>query len=598
MLRKARLIAPLVRSLLLGAVLLPATLVTSSALVGCRDENDPQTHVDELKDPAKQPLAIKRLIQFYEDALQRDKKDKNGPAVKALLDKIIEPLNNVCLDAAVKDRTRSTLVKFLAELRDPRTEACLKKTLEDYKPDSTEEDVQNVLRTVAALQMKSLAPQVMKVFTTMEFARPKANLMKLDVTNAVLAVTGTPQEEEFLKLIDKPMDPTNQQAAANEAFWQTVSVRALGEMKSEKAIRPLIKLILTPTKAPVATTALVALVKVGKASIGPAEKVLNGEDTELVKYAEEQALLGVQKDKDGKIPDSAKKAAAKVHIQTAAQILGALGSEGSIQPLITASEKAGEDAQTKVILALTLTQLPRSTPAVDLWKKTFESVKYDLEIDAGPAKELLADGASDFFDPSLASYLVKATTEGDAKKVEAGEIDPVRSVALVAAVKVMKLDQVAEVDTLANTKATIDEEGGKKKETTVGKTFEKELKQAKELLTNCKESVDCYFAALTNKDNQSKDKQFTAIKAAYMVGILGKDADRGKLVDAMPDLTNDAVRLTALKALKILTPKGDNAAADKLLSYFTKAEEAKDENLVSDYRIFIQTAAQLRARAQ
>jgi hypothetical protein len=597
MLRKARLIAPLLRSLLLGAVVVPAMLVTATTVTGCRDENDPMTHVDELKDPGKQPLAIKRLIQFYEDALQKDKKDKNGPNVKALLDKIIEPLNNVCLDTNVKDRTRSTLVKFLAELRDKRAEACLKKTLEDYKPDTNEEDVQNVMRTVAAVgELKSLAPQVMKVFTTMEFSRPKANLMKKDVTDAVLAVTDKAQEDELLAMIEKPIPSDNQQANANESFWQIVAVRALSNMKSEKAVRPFIKLILTPSKGAVANTALVGLVRIGKASIGPTEKLLKGEDTELVKHSEAEQLAGAAKDpKTGKPSEADVKLAGKAHIGTAAQILGSLGSEGSIAPLLSAVDAVKDDPATKVIIALTITQLPRSSQSVEAFKKVYEEVKLDLDVAGNPAKEALANTASDFFDASMASYLVKSSLE---LKGEAGEIDPVRSVALVTATKVMKLDQVAEVEALYNTKAVIEEDGGKKKDTTVGKTFEKEFAQSKELLTNCKDSVDCYFAALTNKDNQAIAKQFTAIKAAYMIGVLGKEGDRAKLADAFPEITNGAVLATAMKALKILTPKGDPALADKVEGLFTKAEEAKDEDLQKRFRDFPLVAAQLRARAQ
>ncbi len=597
MLRKARLIAPLLRSLLLGAVVVPAMLVTATTVTGCRDENDPMTHVDELKDPGKQPLAIKRLIQFYEDALQKDKKDKNGPNVKALLDKVIEPLTNVCLDTNVKDRTRSTLVKFLSELRDKRTEACLKKTLEDYKPDTNEEDVQNVMRTVAAVdEMKSLAPQVMKVFTTMETSRPKANLLQRDVLRAVLAVAEKPQEDELLALLEKPIPTDNQQSNLNERFWQTVAVSALAAMKSEKAVRPFIKVILTPSKAAVADTALVGLVRIGKASIGPTEKLLKGEDTELVKHSEAEQLAGAPKDpKTGKPSEADVKAAGKAHIGAAAQILGALGSEGSTAPLLSAIDAVKDDPATKVLIALTITQLPRSSEAVEAFKKVYEEVKLDLDIGVNPAKEALAKTGSDFFESSMASYLVKNSLE---LKGEAGEIDPVRAAALVTATKVMKVDQVSEVETLYNTKATIEEDGGKKKETTVGKTFEKEFAQSKELLTNCKDSVDCYFAALTNKDNQAIAKEFTGIKAAYMIGVLGKEADRQKLADAFPEITNGAVLATSMKALKILTPKGDVALADKVEALFTKAEEAKDEDLQRRFKNCPLLAAQLRARAQ
>ena len=83
-----------------------------------------------------------------------------------------------------------------------------------------------------------------------------------------------------------------------------------------------------------------------------------------------------------------------------------------------------------------------------------------------------------------------------------------------------------------------------------------------------------------------------------MIGVLGKDADRAKLVDALPKLSNDLVRGTALKALEAITPKGDAAIADKLNALFDKAEEAKDDKLMADYKMCVETAARLRSRAQ
>jgi hypothetical protein len=595
MLRKDRRFAPLARSLMLGLVISSTTLGSAMTLAGCRDEDDPMTHAEDLADPNRQAMAIKRLDQFYQDAMAKDKKDRNGPNVKPLLEKIVEPLTKVCLDEKVKDRTRAQLVKLLADMRHPKADACLKKTLDDFKPDTNEDDVVNVVRAVTAMNNKTLANEVIRVYQTMEFSRPKAKLIAKEVTTAVLALADKSHEDLFIKALEKPFDPANQQAMQNEAFWQTVAARALGELKSEKAAKPLLQIVINPSKGPIASTALVAMVKIGKASIAPAEALLNGSDAEMVKFSIAEQLKGAQKDTNGKIAESATKAAEKAHISTAAQVLGALGSEGSIKPLLSAQEKAGEDASTKVIIALVLSLLPRNEEALNAFKKTYEESKLDLDTVAGPAREILAERASDFFDASIASWLVKNSAE---LKGEAAELDPIRSIALVSATKVMKADQVAEVQTLFDTKAFIEEEGGKKKETQIGKAFEKEFKQAKDLVNNCKENVDCYFSALTLDENQGKDKQFTAIKAAYMIGVLGKDADRAKLVDALPKLSNDLVRGTALKALEAITPKGDAAIADKLNALFDKAEEAKDDKLMGDYKMCVETAARLRSRAQ
>src|SRR5690348_2500718 len=97
--RSARRITPLLRSLLLGAQIqrtpLAGVLAASAAMLamgtvaGCADENDPATHVNKLSDPATRTAAVNRLIQFFEDAMTRDKSDRNGPTVKPLLDSIL-----------------------------------------------------------------------------------------------------------------------------------------------------------------------------------------------------------------------------------------------------------------------------------------------------------------------------------------------------------------------------------------------------------------------------------------------------------------------------------------------------------------------------
>src|SRR5262249_50069499 len=112
MLRSARTIAPLVRALLFTTAGVAAASAASVGLVGCNDENAPETWVKKLDDPIQRPAAIKRLIQFFEDAMTRANKDRNDANVKALLDKIIEPLTKTYVDGNLDDRTRIELIKF------------------------------------------------------------------------------------------------------------------------------------------------------------------------------------------------------------------------------------------------------------------------------------------------------------------------------------------------------------------------------------------------------------------------------------------------------------------------------------------------------
>lgn len=599
MLRKARLIAPLLRSLLMGAAIVPGLVLGGSVLAGCEDENAPETWVKKLKEPTEQRTAIKKLLQMYADEESKDKKDPNKPNVKAILDVIMEPLVETCLDEKVKDQDRSKLVKFMADTRDPRALKCLQKTLDDYKPDTNEDDVTNVLIAVSHMKAKELLPQVMKVFTTMEFARPKAKPMGAHVIKAFKTIGDKSLEEDFLKLLEPPIDNESGPTAVNQGFWQQTAVYMLGEIQSEKAVKPLLKVLLTPSKAPLGSYALLSLVKIGKPAIPASEALLKGEDADLLKYSEEEQLKVAQKDTNGKIPEHAAKAAKKAYLPIAAQVLGNFGSEASTAPLLSALEKAGDDSETKTIIALQLPQLPKSQASIDAYKKVYEETKLDTEVPGlGGAKENLVASVSEFYEPSLTPWLVKTAID---LKGDASEIDPVRGYSFVAAVKLMQPDQVAEVETLAATKAVTmvaDEKTGqeKKKDTTVGESYKEQFASAKKVLEACKTDVKCFMTAATNEDNHKKENQFTAIKALYMVGMLGTDAERDQLVDQITKIDNNEVRNAALVVIQKLTPKDGGKVADKLEGYFDKAEELKDTEKMQQYNVFLQLAAKLRAR--
>lgn len=598
MLRKARQIAPLLRSLLLGAAVASGVVVSGSALVGCEDENAPETQVKYLKDPAKQRQAIKHLLQMYADAESKDKKSDDKPNVKALLDKIMVPLNEACLDDKVKDQDRSKLVKFMADTRDPRGEPCLKKTLEDYKPDTNEDDVTNVLIAVAAAKMTGLQPQVMKVFQTMEFARPKGKPLGPHVIKALKLIADKSNEDTFLKLIEPEIPQENSPTAVNQGFWQQTSCYMLGHLKSEKAVKPLLKVLLSPAKGPLGTYALLSLVKIGKPAIGPTEALLKGEDAELLKYSEEETLKVTEKDQNGKIPEAAQKAAKKAYLPLAAQVLGNFGSEESASPLLSALEKVGDDASAKTIIALQLTQVPKSQATMDAYKKVYEETKLETEVPGiGAAKEALAARSSEFYDPSFTSWLVKTSAD---LKGENSEIDPVRAVAFTAAVKLMTSEQIADVEGLKNTKAVTevqDEKGQtKKKDTTVGEGYKTQFDAAKAVLGVCTADVKCFLAQATDDKNHTPEKQFTAIKALYMVGMLGKEAERDQLVEHVKDVKASDVKNLMLLVIDKLTPKNGAAVGDKLEAYFDKAEEQKDTEKMQQYNVFLQLAAKLRSR--
>lgn len=595
----ARKIAPLLRSLLLGAAPVhvgwaATALLATTSLVACADEDDPATHVKRLEDPAQAPAAVKRLIQFFEDAMTRDKKDLAGPTVKPLLDTIVEPMTKLCQGDSLNERTKSSLVKFLSDARDPRAIPCFKKVLEDYKPNTNEEDVRWVARAATQMDAKDLADPMLKVFTTIKVAEPKAATIYRDVHDAVLALANPSYESTAISLIEKPIDKStaDMKTLKNEVFWQITAAEILGKLKSEKAIEPLMKMVLSPNKADTAATAVAALIKIGKPVIGPATALLNGENKALVEYSTTENLMGAQKGTDGKIPEATRKLAEKAHIATAAIILATIGREEATPVLVGALGKT-EDNQTKAILARELTKLPRTAETVETFKTTFEKLPMDTMIPPGQgAKEALLEGATTFFDASLVPWMVKT---GNDAKGEAQDVDAVRGATLLSAAKLAKADQMGELDSLANQRTAPGADG---KASTVGKAYEKELKMTKELLDACKDNVECYVGKVAEGDNQEKERQFVGIKAAYMIGVLGNADVKDKVVAVLPKVRNAAVRFVTVSALDALSPKGDPALADKLQKMVDEAEEKKDQEMITANSPLGTVIGRLRARAQ
>src|SRR5690606_19424180 len=120
MFRKARIVGQALRSLLLGSAAITVVAGSSVVMVGCADENKPETWVKRLDDPVRRPAAVKRLVQFFNDAMTRANKDRENPRVKELLDKTVEPLTKVYESGNLDERTRIELLQHLADTRDPR----------------------------------------------------------------------------------------------------------------------------------------------------------------------------------------------------------------------------------------------------------------------------------------------------------------------------------------------------------------------------------------------------------------------------------------------------------------------------------------------
>ena len=594
--RSVRTLPPtllMLRSLLIGAVTVSGVAVAGSALVSCADENDPETHVSKLKDPGTRPQAVNRLVQFFEDAMTKDNKNREGPAVKPILDKIVGPMNDTCVAGDLDERTQSKIVKFLSDARDPRGEACLVKVLKDFKPEGgAEEDARWAARAVGAMKLKGASGPLMETFIKLRPSKlKKVPELYRDVRDAMVALLDPAWESQLIERLNRPInDRKDVGNLKDEMFWQITSAELLGMLKSNNAVKPLIKAVISPMKADVAATAVNALIKIGKPAIAPTLAVLKSEDKEIIEYSKVENLKGVQPGTDNKPPASAVKAAETAHVGAAAIILATIGRGEAAGPMIEAMDKS--DDLSRAIIARELAKLPGSPETVKAFQSAFEKTPLSLSIPPGAgARESLLESAVTFFDPSFTPWIVR-TAQG--MKGEESDIAPIREASLLASAKLMTADQIGVVDGLYNAKVT----GADGKSGTLGKGFEKEYKIAKDLLAACSDKVECYLAKLAEPASQAEETQFQGIKSAYMVGVLGSPDVRKKLIDLMPKLSNAAVRFVAVSVIDHFSPKGDKAIADQLQKIVDDAESSKDANKMTNNAPFKTIIYRLNARAQ
>lgn len=616
MLRKAPRIAPLLAALarpvvtaahpLAGALL--ATTVVVGATACSENESDPMTHVARLNESAKQTKAVETLVSMTAHALSDDKGDRSGTHYKGLIDKIIEPLNKICVDNKMTESARPQVIKLLADTWDVRAAPCLNKVLSEWTQGTGDTEALQIFRGVAGSKMPELADNTMTAFSKLKFSDAQQDNLFRDVQAAAGAVAGKSHAKMLLELLDKPI-PTEKdgkkpdpKAVANQVYWQVNAMTMLGKMKEESAIKPIVKVLLTPSKSAIGqmnTAALIALARMGTAVLKVASPLIsNGAEVQdLIDFstAERKALIPANAKKEDR--EKAEKQAGKEHISVAADLLANIGTSEAIDPLLKALE--GADDQTKAVIALKLPGLPKSDKTVNAYKQVFESIKIDTALpNYNPARNAMFSASSAFFDSSLVPWLLAQATSKDLKPSEsfqAADIEDYQRAALESAFTLMTIEQMPDVQKLYDIKTA----DGK---STIGKAYEDPYNYSKFILDECKSDVDCYIKKLTDPKYQKdpiavkegekdmpekgkphdewnkahKENVIAAVKASVMIAVLGKPEVKAKLIEILPTIQNSGLKDRVLRLITFFSPNGDKDSAAKLQAIVDKLEEAKD----------------------
>ncbi len=552
----------------------------SAGVLGCQDESQPEYWVEKLEDNAWRVRAIKQLDQFYEDAVTRANQAGDSPEVKALTDKIVVPLTTTYVDQYdnLDEKARHRLIKLLATLRDPRTEPALTKAMGEFAQKGRGgEDLKWAARAVADMKMASGADELIGAYAKLRADSEEGGPVYRDLNAAMLEMA----DKSWTKpLIDKlepnlelpKQDEKNKEKITefrNQQFWQTTAAQVLGAIGDPAAVDPLLKVLLDPAKANLHADAVVSLVKLGKPAVARATQLLAGEDKEMVDLAVLKArkAAGLATLSPTDAP----------HVRTAAIVLGTLGHPSAGPALIAALGREQNEAN-KAVLLRELTKLPGTPEIKRAFQAGFSELPPDAVLPPGqPAQQALAEFATSFFDPEFVPWLLQ-----EAAKVKGD--DDTKSALLVAAIKLMVPEQVAAVG------AAVEKHGSE---------IEKAVfAEAAGVVKSCGKEVACYFDAATKSANQEDKTQFIAIKAAYMLGILGNEKVRDDLVAGVDPISNAAVRFTAAKVIDHLSPKGSASAADELQKLVDANVKRGDRDKMAGDAPIKQVIYRLRSRAQ
>ena len=585
MLRSTRTTAALIRSLLLGTATTFALGGMTATIVGCKDESQPDYWVEKLSDQKWRPRAVKRLQQFFEDAATRANKDLTNPEVKALLDKIIGPLTDTYVNAYadMDTKTRVTLIKLLADFRDPRAEPALKKAFEEFaaRPREAKDDadIKWAIRAQTDLKLPGLAGPVLAAFQKLKAHTMLGGITYKDYTKGMVVTADKSWTAPLIKMLEpeivRPKSAKERDkidVLKDQQFWQITAAQVLGELKDPQAVEPLIKVILDPGKADIAATAIIALVKIGKPAVDRGLKLIKDEDEKLKTFH----LGKVQKATKAKKPPKD-----NPHVRMGAIILGSIGNSAAESGMIEVLKKTEKLGQ-KAVIARELARLPPTSATKAAFKEAFLALKVDTTIPdtRGNALATLCEALGSLYDADMVPWLLETVDN-----LKGGDEDKkaVQAVAVTTATKLMKPGQVKMVSEYV-------EKWGTKIEKDAFKLAEKVVKA-------CQDKAACYLAQIEKSENQDKKTQFAGITAGYQIGLHGDAKAVDGIIERLDAIDNAAVRHVASQTIDYLSPKGNKAAADDIDKIIEKNIKSADKRKAMADNTLKQVMYRIRSRA-
>lgn len=513
------------------------------------EEEDPVTHLDRLADPGRRDVALGKLITLVESAVSQDGGNRKGPHAGPLLDEIAGPLADFAVNTKLPVASRAKLLRLLAESRHPEAAKALVAAVAGHELDAepatpVDAAMSYVLDAVADMKLEQAREPAFRLFKTLRVHWKKASIEGLSssLERAIIALADPAWEAELIAMLERPVNPAGEvNPWLDERYRQRVAARVLGKLGSANAIEPLLKVVLSPLKVDIAPAAVDALVRIGKPAATAATDVLAGGQEQLVAFSQQQHRAAAASEA-GNVGG---RSAEAVRIAAAAVVLASIGRADSVEAVLEAMDQTDDVGKGQIALALPL--LPASEETLKRFKAVAEATPLDLNITLrhhGVAA--LFDAAPEFFDPQLTPWMVE---QAIGLRGTDTALAPFRETALLAAMRLCTHEQLPEVDRLA--------------ELITREKYAMDDAASRQLLMTCRQKVDCYHQALEQHGTETK-APFVALKAATMIGVHGKAADKPAIVARIAKVQAIELRRVLVAALVRLSPTGDSKLAAEL----------------------------------
>jgi hypothetical protein len=553
-----------------------AVLGSAVTLLACDDENDPKTWVKRLDDPAQRANAIKRLTQFYEDGMTKASNNAQAPEIKQLLDTIVDPLAKVYTQGELDDKTRVDLMKFLAETHDPRTQPAIAKALKNFEMGKTDDEVRVSCESISAMSKsdvkldQNVLDELWNLFAKFQLSKTTSQRLYQALHDAVRNVHEKSYGDKAIDKLKAPVAEGVDSQKDQLMWWQLTSVQVIKELRYTKAVKPLVVVLLTPSKtAALGPTIQFALLKMAKDAEPELIKALNGQDPDYVKAAE-----GSED---------------KVNIGIVANVLAQLGRAPGRDAILAALPGADTDTA-RTELAQALVQMPKDARCQPAFLAAYNKLTWDsADKMLGPLKPraALAQQSANFYDPSMLDWLFKEMKKAPDFQARLLEIEP--------AIKLMTPEKKADVaDALSKLK--------KEAPADIFAYTQQMFDNAASSLDKCKTDATCYMGLLDAPiPATSPTANYKAIKATWMAVVYGganANATRAALLTHVDKVKNTGARIALAAAIDELAPTGDVAAADALDKIIAADKAAGDKDLIATDNTLAQVAWRLRGRAK